>query len=63
MALLRTSDAEAQQLINSFTVNETYFFREDHQFRCLGRALLPEIVTQARSGRPRAHLVCPLLDR
>jgi chemotaxis protein methyltransferase CheR len=50
MALLRTSDAEAQQLINSFTVNETYFFREDHQFRCLTRALLPEIVTRRGPG-------------
>jgi chemotaxis protein methyltransferase CheR len=52
MALLRSSDAEAQQLINSFTVNETYFFREDHQFRCLGRALLPEIVTRRGPGDP-----------
>jgi len=50
MSLLRSSEAEAQQLINSFTVNETYFFREEHQFRCLGRALLPEIVARRGPG-------------
>lgn len=50
MSLLRSSEIEAQQLINSFTVNETYFFREEHQFRCLGRALLPEIVAQRGPG-------------
>jgi chemotaxis protein methyltransferase CheR len=50
MSLLRSDGAEVQQLINSFTVNETYFYREEHQFRCLGRDLLPEIVTQRGPG-------------
>lgn len=50
MALLRSSEAEAQQLINCFTVNETYFFREEHQFCCLSRALLPEIVATRGPG-------------
>ena len=29
------SDGEIEQFINAFTVNETYFYREDHQLRCL----------------------------
>lgn len=36
--------AELQQLINSMTVNETYFYREEYQFRCLVSSILPEIV-------------------
>lgn len=48
--LLKRSEAEAQELINSFTVNETYFYREEHQLRCLSRALLPEVVKPKRPG-------------
>jgi chemotaxis protein methyltransferase CheR len=33
---------EIEQLINAFTVNETYFYREDHQLRCLTQDLLRE---------------------
>lgn len=51
--LLRDDESEAQALINSFTVNETYFYREEHQLRCLSRSLLPEI---ARSRRPGDHV-------
>ena len=47
---LHADAAEAEALINSFTVNETYFYREDHQLRCLGRALLPEIVARRGPG-------------
>ena len=36
------SDGEVEQFINAFTVNETYFYREDHQLRCLTGDLLPE---------------------
>jgi len=50
ITLLQTSAAEMEALINSFTVNETYFYREDHQLRCLGRALLPEIVARRGPG-------------
>ncbi|MFC0389597.1 CheR family methyltransferase [Muricoccus vinaceus] len=53
MGLLRASPAEAARLVNSFTVNETYFWREEHQLRCLGRAILPEIV----AGRGPGDLV------
>ena len=39
-----------EQLINSFTVNETYFYREDHQLNCLGRSILPEVVSNRGPG-------------
>lgn len=48
--LLRDNENEAQELINSFTVNETYFYREEHQLRCLSRSLLPEIVRNRGPG-------------
>ena len=50
IALLRSGGAEAEQLINIFTVNETYFYREENQFRCLGRSLLPEVVKHRGPG-------------
>jgi chemotaxis protein methyltransferase CheR len=50
MAVLRAGGAEAELLINSFTVNETYFYREEYQLRCLSRALLPAIVAGRRPG-------------
>jgi chemotaxis protein methyltransferase CheR len=33
---------ELEKLINASTVNETYFYREDHQFACLTSNLLQE---------------------
>jgi len=48
--LLRDDENEAQALINSFTVNETYFYREEHQLRCLSRSLLPEVVRNRHPG-------------
>ena len=48
--MLRAGGAEAELLINSFTVNETYFYREEYQLRCLSRALLPAIVAGRRPG-------------
>lgn len=37
-------ETEVQALINAMTVNETYFFREEYQLRCLTNSLLPERV-------------------
>lgn len=34
-------DGEIEQFVNAFTVNETYFYREDHQLQCLTSDLLP----------------------
>ena len=51
MSLLRLRDpkaAEFQNLVNAMTVNETYFFREAYQFRCLVRSILPELVQDRR---------------
>ena len=53
---LRSSDnaSEWQALINAMTVNETYFFREVHQFECLVNSMLEEIAEQkTRGGRIR----------
>ena len=50
-ALLRTDMFnEVEQFINAFTVNETYFYREDRQLNCLTTDLLRERVSQKRSG-------------
>lgn len=48
--LLGRCETETQELINSFTVNETYFYREEHQLRCLSNSLLPEVVRHRRPG-------------
>ncbi|TVQ74688.1 MAG: protein-glutamate O-methyltransferase CheR [Chromatiaceae bacterium] len=48
----QASGAELQTLINAMTVNETYFFREEYQFRCLVDSILPEIVAQRSTSRP-----------
>jgi chemotaxis protein methyltransferase CheR len=42
-ALLRSDvDHEIEQIINALTVNETYFYREDHQLQCMTTHLLKE---------------------
>jgi chemotaxis protein methyltransferase CheR len=41
---------EVEHLINAFTVNETYFYREDHQLACLSTDLLKERVATKRPG-------------
>jgi chemotaxis protein methyltransferase CheR len=42
--------AEIERLINLFTINETYFYREDHQFECLAKSILPELTARRRKG-------------
>ena len=41
---------EIEQVINAFTVNETYFYREDHQLRCLTADLLARRVRNKKAG-------------
>lgn len=48
--VLRADPDEGEALINAFTVNETYFYREDHQFRCLTESLLPELIQSRTPG-------------
>jgi len=40
---------EFERLVQLFTINETYFYREAHQFECLATQLLPEL-TARRPG-------------
>lgn len=41
---------ERQHLINAITINETYFYREDHQLAALTNDILPAIVQNRRPG-------------
>lgn len=41
---------EIEQIINAITVNETYFYREDHQFRCLTTDLLKQRLAVKPAG-------------
>jgi chemotaxis protein methyltransferase CheR len=50
-ALLRANaDREIEHLVNAFTVNETYFNREDHQLRCLTSDLLASALRGRKPG-------------
>lgn len=42
-----------QRLVNQLTVNETYFLREDYQFDCLVRSVLPKIMAERARTRSR----------
>ena len=46
----QVSGEELQQLTNLMTVNETYFLREEYQFRCLVDSILPEVVGRKNSS-------------
>jgi chemotaxis protein methyltransferase CheR len=48
----QASGEELQHLTNLMTVNETYFLREEYQFRCLVDSILPEIVRHKAAGTP-----------
>jgi chemotaxis protein methyltransferase CheR len=50
-ALLRSDvDHEIEYLINAFTVNETYFYREDHQLQCMTSDLLVNLIKRKQAG-------------
>ena len=48
----QASGEEIEQLTNLMTVNETYFLREEYQFKCLVESILPEIVRRRTSSTP-----------
>ncbi|MDO6416715.1 protein-glutamate O-methyltransferase CheR [Sphingomonas sp. BIUV-7] len=50
LALLAGSAVEREQLVNAFTVNETYFYREEHQFAALSAQILPQVIANKRPG-------------
>jgi chemotaxis protein methyltransferase CheR len=47
-----TSGDELQKLVNLMTVNETYFFREEYQFKCLVNSILPTITKTKKDRTP-----------
>ncbi len=52
-ALLRSdADHEIEHLVNAFTVNETYFNREEHQLRCMTSNLLSDVIRGKRPEDP-----------
>jgi chemotaxis protein methyltransferase CheR len=53
------SGEELQHLTNLMTVNETYFFREEYQFKCLVRSILPDITSRKRDRSPIRVWVIP----
>lgn len=50
LGLLTSHMQEREALINAFTINETYFYREEHQLAALSRDILPEIVRNREPG-------------
>ena len=59
MLRFQASGEELQTLTNLMTVNETYFFREEYQFRCLVQSILPELVSCKRKEGPLRIWVLP----
>ncbi|OQW79920.1 MAG: chemotaxis protein [Proteobacteria bacterium ST_bin11] len=59
MLRFQASGEELQQLTNLMTVNETYFFREEYQFKCLVNSILPEIVAAKIDSSPLRIWVIP----
>ena len=50
LGLMVARPAETEALINAFTINETYFYREENQFAALSRSILPQVVSKRRPG-------------
>jgi chemotaxis protein methyltransferase CheR len=44
------AQGESERFVNALTVNETYFYREEHQLRCLTTDLLAERIRNKRKG-------------
>lgn len=52
MLRFEASGDEIQTLTNLMTVNETYFFREEYQFKCLVNSILPEMIKHKKDNSP-----------
>ncbi|MBT2246107.1 CheR family methyltransferase [Sphingobium yanoikuyae] len=50
LLLLDRDPHERQLLVNAVTINETYFYREDHQLTALVADILPVVVASKRPG-------------
>jgi len=57
MLRFQASGEELQQLTNIMTVNETYFLREEYQFKCLVDSILPQII-HCRVGADPIRIWC-----
>jgi chemotaxis protein methyltransferase CheR len=49
----QASQEEYQQIVNLMTVNETYFFREEYQLKCMVGPVLAELARRARGSTLR----------
>jgi chemotaxis protein methyltransferase CheR len=52
MVRFEASGDELQNLVNIMTVNETYFFREEYQFKCLVNSLMDEVTLHKKDKTP-----------
>src|SRR5664279_4235554 len=52
MLRFEASGEELQHLTNLMTLNATYFFRDEYQFQCLVRPILPDIVSRKKGEGP-----------
>jgi chemotaxis protein methyltransferase CheR len=52
MVRFEASGDELQNLVNAMTVNETYFFREEYQFKCLVNSLMDEVTQRKHDKSP-----------
>ncbi len=59
MLRFQATGEELQVLTNLMTVNETYFFREEYQFKCLVNSILPHLVERKRDQGPIRIWVIP----
>lgn len=59
MLRFQASGEELQHLTNLMTVNETYFFREEYQFDCLAKSILPDLVARKKHSGPLRIWVLP----
>jgi chemotaxis protein methyltransferase CheR len=50
LGMIVAQPGEMEALINAFTINETYFYREESQLAALGRSVLPQVVSRRRPG-------------
>jgi chemotaxis protein methyltransferase CheR len=56
LGMIVAHPVEMEALINAFTINETYFYREESQLAALARSMLPDVVSRRRPGDLREQL-------
>ncbi len=47
---VKSQPGERQSIINAFTINESYFYREQHQLIAMSRQILPELIASKKPG-------------